>query len=256
MPLVAMRTTVPGNPSSATNMFDPPASTSSGVLAVSVSAIAVMSWSSVEATIQVVAGPPTRAVVWFASKFSGMTLKLHHCSGSSQYSSVVVIGVSHHEINAHDVGIFINISDSCRDFQLCPWVWIIERLSRVGTMSGLFNRNHRRKPSLVIDDRRWIISPLCYHVHSQSHTEHAVGDHPGQFVLLCGRNRPVYGVKVLRSSGISDEVCTINVDSSGGDDFAFAKLFDSRHENTPYPRTSSVEITVATGARLALEISV
>src|SRR5699024_12656523 len=91
MPLVAMRTTVPGNPSSATNMFDPPASTSSGVLAVSVSAIAVMSWSSVEATIQVVAGAPTRGGVWFASKVSGVRLAVEHCSGSSEEGGVVDI---------------------------------------------------------------------------------------------------------------------------------------------------------------------
>src|SRR5699024_9681074 len=127
---------------------------------------AVMSWSSVEATIQVVAGPRTRAVVWFASKFSGMRLKLHHCSGSSQYSSGVGIWGSNHENHASVVGIIIYLSVSRHDFQLYTCIYIIERFSRVGTMIGLFNRNHRRKPSLVIDDRRWIISPLGYQVHS------------------------------------------------------------------------------------------
>src|SRR5699024_3311454 len=160
MPLVAMRTTVPGKPSSATNMFDPPASTSSGVLAVSVSAMAVISCSSVEATTQVVAGPPTRAVVWFASKFSGIRLELHHRSSSSEYSSIVVMGVSYREVNAHYVSLVIDVCDSCGNFQLCPWVGIIERSSRVSCMCGLFYRNHRRKPSLVIDDGPRIIGPL------------------------------------------------------------------------------------------------
>src|SRR5699024_9621173 len=256
MPLVAMRTTVPGKPSSATNMFDPPASTSSGVLAVSVSAMAVISCSSVEATTQVVAGRPTRAVVWFASKFSGIRLELHHRSSSSEYSSIVVMGVSYREVNAHYVSLVIDVCDSCGNFQLCPWVGIIDRSSRVSCMCGLFYRNHRRKPSLVIDDGAMIIDPLSYQIHRERHAERTMGNHPVQVGLLCGRIRPVNRIKCLRSSGISDEVCTVNVDGSGGDNFAFAEMFNSRHENSPYPRISNVEMTVATGARLALEISV
>src|SRR4051812_44049151 len=63
MPLVSIRTTVPGNPSSATTTLLPPASTSSGSFLASASATASTTARSSRASTIRCAGPPRRSVV-------------------------------------------------------------------------------------------------------------------------------------------------------------------------------------------------
>src|SRR5690625_906723 len=252
MPSVAIWTTVPGNPASATSMFEPPDSTSSGLPAASVSAMAWVSWSSVDATIQACAGPPTRAVVWCARRFCTMRLQLYLCLGTSQHSRTVVTRIRDGQVHPNDPGFLIDSTDLGYDVEFGTRIRVIEGSSGIGGVGRFGHRDHAGESGLIVNDGTGVVGPFADEIDDETHGEHAVCDHTGQLCGLSGGLRPVDRVVVTGCSSVTDQIGASDIDGAGRDHVTFGQVFNDRHEIVPYPRISSVEVMVAIGARSAL----
>src|SRR4051794_36148785 len=166
MPRVATLTTVPSNPESATSRFEPPPRMSTGSPAASRSRTACTRSPSVSGVSIRRTGPPTRRVVWAASR-SGAALvtsstEIHLGAGRTQHLLPVADRVDAHRHQA------------ALDRRHRPAEDHLGTLGVVGDHHGLGETDE------VGADPRGVAHPVGHHPQPGAHREQAVGDHPGQ----------------------------------------------------------------------------
>src|SRR6478735_418140 len=223
MPRVATRTTVPGNPLSATSRFDPPPSTSTGSPSASADRTASTSSVSVVAVTTARAGPPTRSVVSCARPPGAVgalvvgTVEVSDSEVTSQDSPAVTempVTTDPRERLSGTVddrpGRTQHLDVAADRLDGDRHQGVVDGLDHaaedeLGAVGVVGHHDRLGEPDEVGPHAGRIPHPVGHHPQGAAHGQHPVSDHAGQTDLLGVEARVVDRVEVGRRTGVPDQ---------------------------------------------------